>query len=59
MPVEHFEVVIVGWDLFRYPGVRPYSDVFTLGYLCSPVAEADSLTKVESVASKVRILTRE
>ncbi|WP_434480393.1 NAD(P)-binding protein [Gemmatimonas sp.] len=27
------------WDLFRYPGIRSDSDMYTLGYRFRPVAE--------------------
>ena len=30
------------WDLFRYPGVRSDSDMFTLGYRFQPWPRADS-----------------
>ena len=76
MPVEHFDVVIIGaglsgigagyrlqtrcprkrfvilearsaiggtWDLFRYPGVRSDSDMFTLGYPFRPWNKAQAI----------------
>ena len=30
------------WDLFRYPGVRSDSDMFTLGYAFRPWQEANT-----------------
>ena len=31
------------WDLFRYPGVRSDSDMYTLGYAFRPWKEAKSI----------------
>jgi monooxygenase len=31
------------WDLFRYPGIRSDSDMFTLGYSCRPWEEAKAI----------------
>ena len=31
------------WDLFRYPGIRSDSDMFTLGYPFEPWVEAKSI----------------
>ena len=31
------------WDLFRYPGVRSDSDMFTLGYQFKPWRDAKSI----------------
>ena len=39
------------WDLFRYPGVRSDSDMFTLGYAFRPWTEA------KAIADGPRILT--
>jgi len=38
------------WDLFRYPGVRSDSDMFTLGYGHTPWTEAESIAE----AGKIR-----
>jgi len=35
------------WDLFRYPGVRSDSDMFTLGYRFKPWHEDSSLADAE------------
>jgi monooxygenase len=34
------------WDLFRYPGVRSDSDMFTLGYSFRPWTETKSIADV-------------
>ena len=31
------------WDLFRYPGIRSDSDMFTLGYSFKPWVEAKAI----------------
>ncbi|WP_031466374.1 flavin-containing monooxygenase [Sciscionella sediminilitoris] len=42
------------WDLFRYPGVRSDSDMFTLGYGFAPWPSARSLADGESIREYVR-----
>ncbi|MDO9381098.1 MAG: NAD(P)/FAD-dependent oxidoreductase [Nocardioidaceae bacterium] len=37
------------WDLFRYPGVRSDSDMFTLGYPFKPWREAKSIADGDSI----------
>lgn len=37
------------WDLFRYPGVRSDSDMFTLGYRFLPWTEAEAIADGESI----------
>ncbi|BCY07703.1 NAD(P)/FAD-dependent oxidoreductase [Actinoplanes sp. L3-i22] len=37
------------WDLFRYPGVRSDSDMFTLGYPFRPWREPESLASGEKI----------
>lgn len=87
MPMEHFDVVIIGaglsgigaayrlqtrcpskryvilearaasggtWDLFRYPGVRSDSDMFTLGYPFRPWKEARAIADGPSILRYVR-----
>jgi cation diffusion facilitator CzcD-associated flavoprotein CzcO len=87
MPIEHFDVVIIGaglsgigaayrlqtrcpskryvilearaesggtWDLFRYPGVRSDSDMFTLGYPFRPWKEARAIADGPSILQYVR-----
>ena len=42
------------WDLFRYPGVRSDSDMFTLGYSFRPWEQAESIADGPSILSYVR-----
>jgi monooxygenase len=42
------------WDLFRYPGVRSDSDMFTLSYPFRPWRGAKAITSGESIRSYVR-----
>ncbi|CAM03565.1 cation diffusion facilitator CzcD-associated flavoprotein CzcO [Saccharopolyspora erythraea NRRL 2338] len=42
------------WDLFRYPGIRSDSDMFTLGYPFKPWREAKSIADGPSILSYIR-----
>jgi monooxygenase len=42
------------WDLFRYPGIRSDSDMYTLGYAFRPWREAKSIADGSSILSYVR-----
>ncbi|WP_308257576.1 flavin-containing monooxygenase [Pseudonocardia lacus] len=42
------------WDLFRYPGVRSDSDMFTLSYPFRPWREQDSIATGESIRTYIR-----
>jgi monooxygenase len=42
------------WDLFRYPGIRSDSDMFTLGYSFKPWKAAKALADGPSIRSYVR-----
>jgi monooxygenase len=42
------------WDLFRYPGVRSDSDMFTLGYRDRPWADARMLAPGDAILDYVR-----
>lgn len=46
------------WDLFRYPGVRSDSDMFTLGYRFRPWREAKALADGPSIRAYVRETAR-
>jgi cation diffusion facilitator CzcD-associated flavoprotein CzcO len=92
MPIEHFDVVIIGaglsgigagyrlqtrcpakryvilearseiggtWDLFRYPGVRSDSDMFTLGYPFRPWKEAKAIADGPAILRYVRETAQE
>ncbi|AQA20763.1 flavin-binding monooxygenase-like family protein [Rhodococcus sp. MTM3W5.2] len=47
------------WDLFRYPGVRSDSDMYTLGYSFRPWTDAKSIADGPSILSYVRATARE
>ena len=47
------------WDLFRYPGVRSDSDMFTLGYRFKPWEGRRSLADGESILAYLRETARE
>src|SRR5216683_1399627 len=42
------------WDLFRYPGVRSDSDMYTLGYQFRPWREAKAIADGPSILNYVR-----
>ena len=47
------------WDLFRYPGIRSDSDMFTLGYSFRPWEEAKAIADGSSILSYVRDTARD
>ena len=47
------------WDLFRYPGVRSDSDMYTLGYRFRPWTEAKAIADGPSILSYVRATAAE
>ena len=47
------------WDLFRYPGVRSDSDMFTLGYAFRPWEQAKAIADGASILQYVRDTARE
>jgi len=47
------------WDLFRYPGIRSDSDMFTLGYAFKPWREAKAIADGPSILRYVRETARE
>ncbi|MGB2712080.1 MAG: NAD(P)/FAD-dependent oxidoreductase [Conexibacter sp.] len=47
------------WDLFRYPGIRSDSDMFTLGYSFKPWKEAKSIADGPSILRYIRETARE
>src|ERR687887_824837 len=42
------------WDLFRYPGVRSDSDMYTLGYRFRPWPDAKTIADGPAILSYVR-----
>ncbi len=47
------------WDLFRYPGIRSDSDMFTLGYPFKPWTDAKSIADGGAILDYVRETARE
>src|SRR3954466_10453110 len=47
------------WDLFRYPGIRSDSDMFTLGYDFRPWEQAEAIADGPSILSYVEETARE
>jgi len=42
------------WDLFKYPGIRSDSDMFTYGYNFKPWTDPDSLASADKIMSYLR-----
>src|SRR6266567_9516609 len=47
------------WDLFRYPGIRSDSDMYTLGYRFRPWTEAKAIADGPSILGYVRATAAE
>ena len=47
------------WDLFRYPGIRSDSDMYTLGYVFKPWTEAKAIADGPSILNYIRETARE
>jgi monooxygenase len=47
------------WDLFRYPGIRSDSDMFTLGYSFRPWKEAKAIADGPAILNYLRDTARE
>ena len=52
--LEGREAIGGTWDLFRYPGIRSDSDMFTLGYNFKPWREAKAIADGPSIRKYVR-----
>src|SRR4051812_40367851 len=52
--LEAREAIGGTWDLFRYPGIRSDSDMFTLGYSFRPWEEAKAIADGPSILRHVR-----
>jgi monooxygenase len=52
--LESRESVGGTWDLFRYPGIRSDSDMFTLGYSFKPWLGEKSITDGESILDYIK-----
>ncbi len=51
--VEAREAIGGTWDLFRYPGIRSDSDMFTLGYSFKPWRAAEAIADGDSIRSYI------
>ena len=47
------------WDLFRYPGIRSDSDMFTLGYAFRPWKDSKSIADGEAIRHYIEDTARE
>src|SRR5262245_42928740 len=47
------------WDLFRYPGIRSDSDMFTLGYAFKPWTDPKAIADGPSILKYLRETARE
>jgi cation diffusion facilitator CzcD-associated flavoprotein CzcO len=47
------------WDLFKYPGIRSDSDMFTLGYSFRPWTEAKAIADGPSILNYIRETARD
>ncbi len=57
--LESREAIGGTWDLFRYPGIRSDSDMYTLGYSFRPWTNAKSIADGPSILAYVRDTARE
>ena len=46
------------WDLFRYPGIRSDSDMYTLGYSFKPWTDEDSIAADASRARRAEVIDK-
>ncbi len=57
--LESREAIGGTWDLFRYPGIRSDSDMFTLGYSFKPWMRRESIADGSSILDYIRETARE
>ena len=57
--LENRDAIGGTWDLFRYPGVRSDSDMYTLGYAFKPWTEAKAIADGPSIKHYVNETARE
>jgi len=57
--LEAREAIGGTWDLFRYPGIRSDSDMFTLGYSFRPWEQSEAIADGPSILRYVRETARE
>lgn len=57
--IEGREAIGGTWDLFRYPGIRSDSDMFTLGYNFKPWTESKVIADGDSIRNYIQETARE
>jgi len=57
--LESREAIGGTWDLFRYPGIRSDSDMYTLGYSFKPWRDEDSIAAGEKIRNYIEETARE
>src|SRR4051794_39322832 len=57
--LESREVIGGTWDLFRYPGIRSDSDMYTLGYSFRPWEGAKAIADGPSILAYINETARE
>ncbi len=57
--LEAREAIGGTWDLFRYPGIRSDSDMYTLGYSFRPWTESQAIADGADILEYVRATARE
>ena len=57
--LESREAIGGTWDLFRYPGIRSDSDMYTLGYSFKPWNDQDSIAAGEKIRNYINETARE
>jgi cation diffusion facilitator CzcD-associated flavoprotein CzcO len=57
--IEAREAIGGTWDLFRYPGVRSDSDMFTLGYSFRPWSGARAIADASTIRNYIAATARE
>ncbi len=57
--LESREAIGGTWDLFRYPGIRSDSDMYTLGYSFKPWRDDDSIAAGEKIRNYIQETARE
>src|SRR5262252_10763896 len=57
--LEAREAIGGTWDLFRYPGIRSDSDMYTLGYGFRPWEDAKAIADGPSILAYIRQVARD
>src|ERR1700758_716146 len=52
--LEGREAIGGTWDLFRYPGIRSDSDMYTLGYDFKPWTDGEAIADGEAIRAYIR-----